>query len=131
MGEKMSRRIKPAAMPRRSRQFAFLSMVVPGLVLVAIAAVIAGSTHVGVETSLRVIGSKIFPWWIKADDVPEADAVIIWLIRVPRVMVAASVGAGLAMAGAMIQGLFRNPLAEPNLVGVGAGSALGVSGGGL
>jgi iron complex transport system permease protein len=67
----------------------------------------------------------VFPFWISADDVSRADQVIIWLIRVPRTVVAAFVGAGLAMAGALMQGLFRNPLAEPNIVGVGSGAVLG------
>jgi iron complex transport system permease protein len=112
-------------MHRRSRHVAFLAVVIPCLIFAAVAAVAAGSTHVDVGTSLRVLGSKLLPFWVKAAAVPEADAVIIWLIRAPRVIVAAVVGAGLAMAGAMIQGLFRNPLAEPNVVGLGAGSALG------
>jgi iron complex transport system permease protein len=112
-------------MTRRSRQVAFLCTVTPCLVAVAIAAVVLGSTHVDFEASARVIGSKFFPFWISADRVPEADAVIIWLIRIPRLLVAAAVGAGLAMAGAMTQGIFRNALADPNVVGVGAGSALG------
>lgn len=46
-------------------------------------------------------------------------------LRLPRVLLAASVGAGLAVAGAVLQGLFRNPLAEPQLIGVSSGGALG------
>lgn len=110
---------------RRSRQTIFLAMVIPALFCAAVAAVVIGSTHVGLGASLRVIGARLLPFWISASGVPEADAVIVWLIRVPRVLVAAAVGAGLAAAGAMIQGLFRNPLAEPNVVGLGAGSTLG------
>jgi iron complex transport system permease protein len=57
--------------------------------------------------------------------VSRADEAIVWLIRLPRVLVAAVVGAGLATAGAMMQSLFRNPLAEPSLTGVGPGAVLG------
>jgi len=46
-------------------------------------------------------------------------------IRAPRVVLAAAVGAALALAGAALQGLFRNPLADPQLIGVSAGAALG------
>ena len=46
-------------------------------------------------------------------------------LRLPRVLLAASVGAGLGVAGAVLQGLFRNPLAEPQLIGVSSGGALG------
>jgi len=57
--------------------------------------------------------------------ISRADEVIVWLIRVPRVLVAAFVGAGLAAAGVIMQALFRNPLAEPSLVGAGSGAVLG------
>lgn len=53
------------------------------------------------------------------------DMTIVWDIRMPRVLTAALVGAALAVAGAVMQGLFRNPLADPGLVGVSAGAGLG------
>jgi iron complex transport system permease protein len=62
---------------------------------------------------------------VDASGVTRADDAIVWLIRLPRVVVAAVVGAGLATAGAMMQSLFRNPLAEPSLTGVGPGAVLG------
>ena len=52
---------------------------------------------------------------------------IIWQIRLPRTCLAALVGAGLAVAGACMQGLFRNPLADPGLIGVSSGAALAAS----
>jgi cobalamin transport system permease protein len=67
------------------------------------------------------IGSAHVAWPFTA----PSDRVIVWLIRVPRVLVGATVGAGLATAGAVMQGLFRNPLAEPGLLGVGPGAVLG------
>lgn len=53
------------------------------------------------------------------------DMTIVWDIRMPRVATAALVGAALAVAGAVMQGLFRNPLADPGLVGVSAGAGFG------
>ena len=50
---------------------------------------------------------------------------VFWDIRLPRVLLAALVGASLALAGSGVQGLFRNPLADPALIGVSAGAALG------
>ena len=55
------------------------------------------------------------------------SAVIIGEIRLPRVLLAALVGAILASSGAAMQGLFRNPLADPSLIGVTAGASLGAS----
>ncbi|GGE16423.1 heme ABC transporter permease [Primorskyibacter flagellatus] len=53
------------------------------------------------------------------------DMTIVWDIRMPRVLTAMLVGAGLAVSGAVMQGLFRNPLADPGLVGVSAGAGFG------
>lgn len=51
--------------------------------------------------------------------------VILWDIRLPRLAMGFLVGAALAVSGALMQGLFRNPLADPGIVGVGAGAGLG------
>jgi len=53
------------------------------------------------------------------------DATILLRTRIPRVLLAVSVGAGLAIAGAVLQALLRNPLAEPHILGVSGGAALG------
>ena len=52
---------------------------------------------------------------------------VLYEIRIPRVLLAAFVGASLGLSGASLQGLFRNPLADPGLIGVSAGAALGAS----
>jgi iron complex transport system permease protein len=55
----------------------------------------------------------------------EAGALIFWEIRLPRAILGALVGAALGLSGAALQGYLRNPLAEPGLVGVSGGAALG------
>ncbi len=57
----------------------------------------------------------------------EREAAILWELRVPRVVLGGVVGAMLAMAGAAYQGVFRNPLADPYLLGVAAGAGLGAT----
>jgi len=57
----------------------------------------------------------------------SAGAEIVWGIRLPRNLTAAGVGAMLGMSGALMQGLLRNPLAEPGLLGVSAGAGLGAA----
>ncbi|GAB3634578.1 iron ABC transporter permease [Hymenobacter arcticus] len=54
---------------------------------------------------------------------PQQEAVV-WVIRLPRVLLAVLVGAALGLAGAAMQGLFRNPLADPSLLGISAGASL-------
>lgn len=53
------------------------------------------------------------------------DATTVWQIRFPRALGAAVIGAGLGIAGAIAQGIFRNPLAEPTLIGLSSGATLG------
>ena len=104
----------------------FYALLLPILLVSAIFAMAIGSTPLGWETVLRVVGAKLFPSsWVDAARVTQADRVIVWLIRIPRVLVAGCVGAGLAASGVIMQALFRNPLAEPSLVGAGAGAVLG------
>jgi iron complex transport system permease protein len=61
----------------------------------------------------------------RASDLPAATEDVIWQVRGPRVVAAALVGAALAVAGAAFQGLFRNPLVSPDLLGASSGAALG------
>jgi len=63
-----------------------------------------------------------------SDAISVRDRVVIYDIRLPRVVTGILVGAGLAVSGAVLQGLFRNPLADPGLVGISAGSSLGAAG---
>ena len=57
----------------------------------------------------------------------ERDLLIIRDVRMPRIAIGALIGAALAFSGAVMQGLFRNPLADPGLIGVSAGAALGAA----
>jgi len=57
--------------------------------------------------------------------VSSRDLAVVWQLRIPRALLGAMVGASLAMAGASLQGLFGNPLADPGIVGVSQGAALG------
>ncbi len=83
-----------------------------------------GESRVPIGTVARVIGSHIHA----AAPVSSSQAIsdtIVWGIRVPRALLALLVGAMLAMAGAVLQGLLLNPLADPYTVGVSSGAALG------
>src|SRR5215475_11302648 len=104
----------------------FYLIMIPILIVSILTGIAVGSTSIEWSTILRVAGLKLLPaGWISSAGITPADTTIVWLIRVPRVIVAAFVGMGLASAGAVMQGLFRNPLAEPSLVGTGAGAVLG------
>jgi len=63
--------------------------------------------------------------FVDAGHLSQRDLSVVWNLRVPRALLGALVGASLAMAGAGLQGLFGNPLADPGIVGVTNGAALG------
>jgi len=114
----------PSAQPRIRRRAALL---LPGLVVLLLAAVIvsAGSGAVRIAPA-QVIAILAEHAGLHLDVAvsPQQDAVL-WNIRLPRIVMAGLVGAALALAGAVLQGVFRNPLADPSLVGVSSGAALG------
>src|SRR5690606_39472046 len=58
-------------------------------------------------------------------EVSPLHANVLWSIRLPRVLMALVVGGALAVAGIVLQGVFRNPLAEPSLIGVSGGAVVG------
>jgi iron complex transport system permease protein len=61
------------------------------------------------------------------ESLPKLHNTIVWDIRVPRIILATSVGGALAIAGAIFQGVFRNPLVEPYILGVSSGAAFGAA----
>ena len=63
--------------------------------------------------------------WISGEELTLRERVVLFDIRLPRLLTGMLVGASLAVSGAVMQGLFRNPLADPGIVGVGAGAGLG------
>ena len=84
----------------RLRLSIFYGFLLPIVFVSLLAGVGIGSTHISWSTILRVAEFKILPQaWTSSAHVTKADEVIVWLIRVPRVIVAFFVGAGLAAAG--------------------------------
>ncbi|HEX8090216.1 MAG TPA: iron chelate uptake ABC transporter family permease subunit [Blastocatellia bacterium] len=111
----------------RSRRTTFYFVIIILMLAVAIVIGIAvGSTHITPGVVMRVLASHVLPaGWVDVSGVRESEQVVIWLIRAPRVLVASLVGAALAIAGAQMQGLFKNPLASPDVVGTSSGGAFG------
>lgn len=78
-----------------------------------------------VPVSLRELGIWSLHWSpMTLPELPRHIDIVLGDIRLPRVLMGLMIGASLAMAGAAIQGLFRNPLADPGLIGVSSGAAL-------
>lgn len=88
--------------------------------------VVVGPADLGIGGILESAAARLRVPGATTSLSPTEEA-ILWEIRVPRVVLAALVGAMLALAGATYQGVFRNPLADPYLLGVAAGAGLGAT----
>lgn len=101
-----------------------------GLALALIAAVLISAGTGQLEIPPReVLGSllnKVGINWLPMPSHPVGDETL-WVIRFPRVAMAMLVGASLAVAGLLMQAIFGNPLAEPGVIGISAGAAVGAS----
>lgn len=94
------------------------------LVLAGLVSVTQGAAGLSVEGVVRSLVGALPGLDVTQTLSPQQEGVL-WQIRLPRTVLAALVGASLAMAGAGYQGVFRNPLADPYLLGVSAGAGLG------
>ena len=111
---------------RRLRALGPLTVSTLVLLVVAAVAVVIGSTAIPAGTALAIVIDRL-PLVDVAGDAPVAWQRIIVDVRLPRVLTAGLAGASLAYAGAAYQGVFRNPLADPFLLGVASGAALGAA----
>jgi iron complex transport system permease protein len=83
-----------------------------------------GSSGIGLGDTVLIILHKIFRLPL-APDIDPKNVSIVWLLRLPRVLLAFLVGGSLAMSGAVCQSILRNPLASPYILGVSSGASLG------
>lgn len=100
-----------------------LPIMVVLLVFTIVLAVALGAVYVPLGRSFRIILDSI--GLIDDPTLPGEQVSIIFGVRLPRVMVACVAGAALSACGAVMQGLFRNPMADPGVLGVSSGAGLG------
>ena len=95
-------------------------VLIAGLIVIALLAATVGAAGIPLPRLAAALGLKI----AAADPAMLArDELVLWSIRIPRIAIAGMIGGLLALSGAIMQGLFRNPLADPALVGVSSGGA--------
>lgn len=111
---------------RRVRAGVALTVAVGVTVVVALYAMATGQNPVPVS---QVVGSLLHHISIPLGPLPDqVGEDTLWQVRIPRVYLALAVGAALGCAGAVLQGIFANPLAEPGVIGVSSGAAAGAAG---
>lgn len=112
----------PTSHPVRGHgRVALIPVLLGLLVLVSIVSLAVGAVVLPLP---RVLRALLQP---RAIGVEATDATIVWDIRLGRVLLATLIGAGLAVSGTALQGLFRNPLADPFVIGASSGAALGAT----
>ncbi len=99
---------------------------VASLALVLVAGIVLGTADLSPSTTLAILGHRLLGLGGPVTWPATSEAIVIDL-RLPRVLTAMVVGAGLAVAGATFQGLLRNPLADPYVLGTASGAALGAA----
>ncbi|MCU0598237.1 MAG: iron ABC transporter permease [Desulfobacterales bacterium] len=107
---------------RWSNEFITLAALSALLLAAGFLSLVCGSWPVSVQDVIKITLIKI---WAYRSPLPEVEAAIVWDGRMPRYIVGALVGFSLGAAGAIMQGLFKNPMASPGIIGVDSGAALG------
>ena len=107
-----------------ARRYALLLLALGILLLVSCVVSLGfGPARVPVDVVWHILLHKVFG--LAGGSWSAGQEHIVWLIRVPRMLLGALVGAGLALIGAVLQAVTRNPLADPHLLGVTSGATLG------
>ncbi|TCS81400.1 FecCD family ABC transporter permease [Pectinatus cerevisiiphilus] len=102
----------------------FLLFLIFFLIVVSLISLSYGQINIPLKNTLATVLYHLGMWDGDNAFTKEQDAVI-WFIRMPRVLIGIMVGAGLGISGAVMQGLFNNPLVDPGITGVSAGAAAG------
>jgi len=110
-------------MGRYSKQY---SSIYPVIIVMLVIVMLVSMRYGAVDLSLDEMYSGMQHMFVPADQTPLAERIFME-IRLPRAILCAIVGAGLAVGGALMQALFRNPIVEPGLVGTSSGAAFGAS----
>lgn len=116
---------RQARSPGGARSRVPLGLWAAGLGLLLVASVTLAVT-IGSPTSASMkVASILSHLGIGANPLTDLRDGIVWELRLPRILTAAAVGAGLALSGAVMQAITRNPLADPYLLGLSSGASLG------
>jgi iron complex transport system permease protein len=106
-----------------------LLLIVVGLFLLmatVVAGVVFGSVSIPVSETFAILAHRLLGWPLDGA-IPATAETIVMELRLPRVFTAMAVGTALSLAGATFQGLLRNPLADPYVLGTASGAALGAA----
>jgi iron complex transport system permease protein len=107
------------------RKVLFILVGIGALIALSLSATSLGSADLGIGNVTSAIAARIFPF-LNLEVSNKVD-VIVWDIRLPRIILGIVAGAGLAISGATMQGIMRNPLVSPFTIGISSAAAFGAS----
>jgi len=110
---------------RVKNKAAFFAGMTVLLLIVILFSLAWGQVSVPIDAAMTVIGKQLHLPGLDGTGVTPEQTSVIWHIRMPRTLVGLLVGAALAVSGAVMQGVFGNSLADPGIIGVSSGAALG------
>ncbi|HIP75783.1 MAG TPA: iron ABC transporter permease, partial [Psychromonas hadalis] len=105
-------------------RFLFFAMLITLFVALMIAAILQGPADISLENISQILQHTLFNSPLN-HNIADWQSSIILDVRLPRMIVALFAGASLALCGLVMQGMFRNPLASPSVLGVSSGASLG------
>jgi len=110
----------------RHRPLLLVSLGLVLMVVCLIAGIAVGNVSVAPSDTIAILAHRFLGWPVAVTWPPAAETIVLE-IRLPRVLTAMAVGAALSLAGTTFQGLLRNPLADPYVLGTASGAALGAA----
>ena len=114
---RMDKKIRPA----------FLALALLGCLAIVWLCTVVGAASVPVSEANRILLNRLFHLPVSLDGITDGTVTIIWKIRFPRILLGFLAGAVLAVSGTGYQSIFKNPMADPFVLGVSSGAGLGAA----
>lgn len=112
-----------ASRPLLVREAALVACLSALLVVLLVGSLTIGTYDVSPSDIVRIAGG----WLTGANQAQDSSAIVLLVVRLPRIVLAALAGAALAVSGAAYQGLFKNPMVSPDILGVSSGAGAGAA----
>ncbi len=112
---------------RRKKKKIILSLAIIGCILLIYVCTVMGAASVSLEEVNRILLHEVFHAPVSMEGISQGTIAIVRDVRLPRVLLGFLTGAALAVCGASYQGIFKNPMADPYILGISSGAALGAS----
>ncbi|MBK5243421.1 MAG: iron chelate uptake ABC transporter family permease subunit [Eubacteriaceae bacterium] len=113
-------------MKNRIKKYAILISIVICLIIIYVCTLL-GVASISFLDANKILLDQIFHINLGMENISQGAVAIIWNVRLPRIILAFVTGGALAICGAAYQGIFKNPMADPYILGVSSGAALGAS----